>query len=242
MDFYSLQIKILRNKKTFICNNDETEILNGDVLLISSVNVNKDLVPKEMKAGFNTIREKNKSLDLFKIEDQYVGEMLNGKYHGKGKIITEKYEYNGDWVDGKFSGVGHYIIYDDMVRVYDGEFLNGKYHGYGKQIIYILPYKIGIINQGNWVNGSMNGYGIHHEVGSFIYEGNFKNDSFSGKGRLFDEEKSTIYEGTFLYDNYHGYGKLTYANGNVYEGYFFEGEISNTVILDYDSDATEKNE
>ena len=64
----------------------------------------------------------------------YEGDINNGKYHGKGKIVYNNGTiYEGDFINGKFNGKGKLI---EAVHkfTYEGGFVNGNRHGIGKQI------------------------------------------------------------------------------------------------------------
>ena len=64
----------------------------------------------------------------------YVGEILNGKFNGKGTIRFKNGDsYTGDFVNDKFNGQGKFIskVY---TYTYEGGFVDGKYNGQGKLI------------------------------------------------------------------------------------------------------------
>jgi hypothetical protein len=52
---------------------------------------------------------------------------------------------------------------------------------------------------------------------SEVYEGDFVENEFHGKGKLSFGDGS-FYEGDFICGNYHGKGKMTYPDGRVEEG------------------------
>ena len=56
-----------------------------------------------------------------------------------------------------------------------------------------------------------------------IYDGEWVNDAFHGKGRLTfksyaKNEKGTIFEGEFENGHQKNFGKLLYPNGDIYNG------------------------
>ena len=100
---------------------------------------------------------------------------------------------------------------------------------------------------GPWVNGSANGKGtIYYKNGSILYEGNFVEGKYDGKGKenyengtyyigqflggfrhgkgvLYYKNRSILYEGDFANDIFEGNGKLIHENGNYYIGQFSKG-------------------
>ena len=71
------------------------------------------------------------------------------------------------------------------------------------------------------MNNKKHGKGILVDKdGNIIYEGDFVNDYYEGKGKLVYEE-GVYYIGQFLKGERHGKGILYYKNGNIkYEGDF----------------------
>ncbi|WP_053784350.1 MORN repeat-containing protein [Paenibacillus xylanivorans] len=69
----------------------------------------------------------------------YYGEVKNGKPHGKGTARWgENKTYSGDWINGKRSGVGKYVLKDDVsyegavdIITYTGSWKNDKQNGQG---------------------------------------------------------------------------------------------------------------
>ena len=69
----------------------------------------------------------------FPDEIKYVGEVKNGKPHGKGTLIypDKGGKYVGQWKNGKYHGKGK-LNYGGKQGEYIGEFKNGKCDGYGE--------------------------------------------------------------------------------------------------------------
>ena len=77
----------------------------------------------------------------------------------------------------------------------------------------------------------MHGRGIAHDKdGNIIYEGEFKNNEFDGKGKRY-LDNGKFYEGEFINGKYHGKGKLFFENGNFYEGEFINGKSHGKGII-----------
>ena len=104
-------------------------------------------------------------------EKLYVGEMLNGKRHGKGKLKEYIYEdslagsffysfYEGEWKEDKKNGYGIEKTY--LISEYQGEWKENKYNGNGKYIEYwdgkehgSAGKEICWIDNGLWENGKL---------------------------------------------------------------------------------------
>ena len=77
----------------------------------------------------------------------YQGQVKNKVPHGKGILTDESgIYYEGDWIKGKFDGIGLYI-WADGVR-YQGQLKNGNAHGKG-----VKTLSDGSRYEGVWVNG-----------------------------------------------------------------------------------------
>jgi len=118
--------------------------------------------------------------------DNYVGNYVDGKEHGKGKFTWANGDvYEGDWVDSKKHGKGKYIWVSG--EIYEGGYVDNKRTGKGKF---------------TWASGE-------------IYEGDWVDDKRNGKGKN-TRANGSVYEGDFVDDNFHGYGTKWYANGDKY--------------------------
>lgn len=81
----------------------------------------------------------------------YVGQVLNGKRHGKGKYIwLNGHVYEGDWQENKFHGKGKYTWHNG--DVYEGDWWDDKLVGTGT-----LTYADGRIESGRWKDGKFLG-------------------------------------------------------------------------------------
>lgn len=126
--------------------------------------------------------------------------------------------------------------------VYEGEKRGDLRHGKGR-----FNYADGGMYSGDWVLGSIEGYGVlYYAGGKKAYEGMWRSDKFNGKGVLYNERPNSLYgdfdyfdfdrlgkgwtkyEGDFVDDNKHGNGMLYLANGDVFSGQF-KGDVINGV-------------
>ena len=141
-------------------------------------------------------------IHTIKLEDGclYVGEMEDGKEHGKGIYTCADGSkiYEGEWKDGLEHGKGIYTWPDGSK--YEGEWKDGKEHGKG---IF------------TWAYGS--------KYDGRKYEGELKDGKFHGKG-IFTWPDGSKYEGEFKDENKHGKGIYTWTNGSIYEGRHEHGE------------------
>ncbi len=150
--------------------------------------------------------------ELLLDKGKYVGEILNGKPHGKGKIS--------------------YVSTDEFDRVsYEGDWLDGNRTGQGTMI-----WKSGEKYVGGWNNGNRNGYGIDYYANGNRYEGNFKDDKRNGKGKISyastDEFNRVSYEGDWLDGNRTGQGTMIWKSGEKYVGGWNNGN-RNGYGIDY---------
>ena len=124
--------------------------------------------------------------------EHYVGEFLNGKRHGVGRMEYQ----NGD--------------------VYEGGYNMGKRHGQG-----VMTYAAGSRYEGNWENSIKSGQGRFVQVNGEVYEGNFEGGTFGGNGS-YQFSNGNTYIGNWKGGKRDGKGVLIYANGakelQVWEG------------------------
>ena len=147
-------------------------------------------------------------------KNQYEGGYINDKFEGKGKYIYENGDlYIGEWKRGLREGNG-ILYYKNGNIKYEGGWVNDKYEGNGKHI-----WKDGECYIGGWKNGLKNGKGVfYYKNGSIEYEGDWVNDKYEGKGKYIWED-GEFYIGEWKNDLMNGKGKLYYKNGYIkYEG------------------------
>ncbi|MCT4633660.1 MAG: hypothetical protein N4A76_13120 [Firmicutes bacterium] len=135
------------------------------------------------------------------ISGQYEGDVSNGLYHGKGKLILD----NGD--------------------IYEGEFNRGIIHGEG-----IMYYSDGKKYIGSWVNGRWSGKGKLYWISGKSYIGFFKEGFINGTGTMYFSNGDK-YVGEFDHNFKHGRGKYTFENGYHYDGMWDYGLYHGEGIL-----------
>ena len=148
----------------------------------------------------------------------YIGEFFRGLKHGKGNLFTKdsnKFNYDGDWVEDKFEGYGTLFNFGEK---YIGNFKKGKKCGEGS-----LYKNNGDIIQGEFFEGKIKKGKIMFK-NMDEYEGNFKDEKMSGRG-IYKYENGDIYEGFFENNLFNGEGKMTKKDGEVKKGIFKDGEL-----------------
>ena len=190
---------------------------------------------------------------------KYIGEFLNEKRQGYGKLVKPNNSYYvGEWLNNYEDGRG--IIYADMTSqnkniIYEGYFKNGKPNGYGKCF-----YENGNYYIGEFLDGVRHGKGIiYYQNGKIKYEGNFINDICEGegkyiwengeyyigefhnnlregKGKEYYKDGTPEFEGDFSFNKYHGKGVFYWKNGNYYIGEWRNGfKHGNGIIYSKDN-------
>jgi len=164
--------------------------------------------------------------DLKKMKDE--GKITNEKYQeaiatdrtkdGKGTYIGDRYEYNGEFKEGKFNGQGTWTWANgDM---YVGEFKNGTYHGQGT---YTHPN--GDKYVGEHKDGKQNGQGTFTLANGDKYVGKWKDGKMHGQG-TYACVNGDKHVGEWKEDKQHGQGTFTLADGAIKKGIWKDGEFA----------------
>tara|TARA_S200000501_G_C20845880_1_gene753603 strand:- start:2085 stop:2525 length:441 start_codon:yes stop_codon:yes gene_type:complete len=93
------------------------------------------------------------------------------------------------------------------------------------------------IYEGNYKNGLYHGKGFLKNNFN-QYTGDFINGRMHGKG-IQQFENGIRYEGEFQNGLWHGYGIITYENGESHKGYFIENKIADGKAIYKSSDGIE---
>eukprot|EP00347_Sterkiella_histriomuscorum_P004159 403361531 len=167
---------------------------------------------------------KDKDDNIFINEMKSGGYFLRGKLNGLGKgLFANGDEYEGEFRDGVFSGKGK-ITYKNLDQtyyeeaVYVGQFRNHKREGYGE-----MKWNIGKEQFKGWWRNDQRYKGCMSLSDGNIYDGEWKNDVFHGKGQLKFKahkkgEEGITFEGQFEDGHQQPEGKLFYPNGDIYIG------------------------
>ncbi|KAK7089712.1 MORN repeat-containing protein 3-like [Littorina saxatilis] len=151
-------------------------------------------------------------------KDQYTGEWLDNKKHGKGTYIWKETGclYDGDWQKGKRNGFGT-LSYPDgkggYKKEYSGGWKNNWRHGYGTEF-----YTEDEFYEGEWYGGKRSGWGRMYFKDGTIYEGEWFDDQRNGQGML-RQVNENRHEGSWKDGMKNGPGKFYYLDsGQVFEG------------------------
>ena len=152
------------------------------------------------------------------IEDvgDYKGELKDNMPHGQGRMVYQTgVIFEGEWKDG-WECRGIYTHPGKFV--YEGEMEGGIAHGQGK---------LTFANGGYYEGGHKKG--AYHGIGIFFYadkndpdkrrEGEWKNDTRYGKGKITLKEGSAI-SGFFNHTTIEGEATLKMSNGKIIKGKF----------------------
>jgi len=158
--------------------------------------------------------------DIFNEDYDYVGEVKDGKPHGRG-VATFKsgLKYVGDYKNGFREGQGT-VTFKDGSK-YAGGFKADKKHGNGT-----YNWSDGSKYTGDYFDNLMQGKGTYAYPNGDKYIGDWVKDYMQGNG-IFYYKTGARYDGQFKSDKKHGWGKY-YNKEGVLE---YEGRYENDVRL-----------
>lgn len=157
--------------------------------------------------------------------------------HGFGKAYYGNSDtYEGQWEHGKMHGYG---IYEGAGEyVYEGQFCDGRKEGKGA-ICYLSDcdgYEMGDRLEGEFEYDQLNGYGTIRYASGHVYQGEFVDGKFEGKGVY--TSYWFRYEGDFVYGKFQGHGKLEFSEGKTFEGNFVDDCMNGEGVLCFPNGAT----
>ena len=149
--------------------------------------------------------ESLKHIDQFEIKQNtfYTGDLMEKKANGKGTLKTDKFEYEGLFVNGRPSGIGKIRFTNGSG--YEGEFVNGNSHGNGK-----FWQKDGFTYTGEFQINRFHGKGSSKWADGSMYKGDFSKGKFHGEGTYVYPDKKT-FKGRFVNGLKEGEGVITFA-------------------------------
>ena len=156
---------------------DNTGLIHNYILIYNENQ--EDLSQMEIYEG--DLNQKGQRHGLGKLVTQYYelkglwkndmfsgwGRQRNMKKWGKGKLISDKIIYEGDFINNKKEGKGRIKFLESNV-IYEGTFINDNIEGYG-----IFKYTNGNIYEGEVKNWKMNGNGAYKYRNGKILKGRF---------------------------------------------------------------------
>ena len=148
----------------------------------------------------------------------YEGDInINNERHGFGRLTTTKSVFLGEWRNDEFTGWGRETRRSG--KVLEGKYIKGVVEGKG-----ILKNSKGNTYIGDFSNSKRHGKGIL-ETHTIHYEGEFKNDKLSGKGKIIFKKEGHVYEGEFENNEINGFGTFKWKNGDSYTGQMMNGKM-----------------
>ena len=156
---------------------------------------------------------------IIKNNEIYKGDINNkNEKHGYGKYISPSIKRIGMWRRDKFTGWGREI--KENGDIYEGKFVNGLLNGKG--IHKNKNNKTTYI--GDYYNSKRHGKGELY-TNDFHYKGDFFQNKFEGKGKI-EIYNEGEYEGDFKDNLFEGKGMLKWKNGRFYIGGLSKGKMN----------------
>lgn len=154
----------------------------------------------------------------FKNGDCYIGEWLEGKFHGNGIYSwLNGTSFQGQFVAGMPHGMGSFTFAEG--NSYEGSLENGQMEGEGVYTFSNRDMYRGQFQQDYlWGSGTL----IMSGPNNVKYDGSFMYDKFQGHGTI-TKQGNLVYKGELKYGMYHGSGTKHYSNGDCYQGSFLLG-------------------
>lgn len=149
---------------------------------------------RKYRGEWDSDKKRPSGLGIVKFADgsEYRGQFYNDKFNGRGQITRPNGSvFWGDWKDGKAQGNGTFFCGLEN-SLYEGVWVDDKQNGKGReeweegQVFYV----------GDYVNGKKTGMGAFKTEGS-VYEGDFVEGRFHGKGVYHFQSENKVYEGDF---------------------------------------------
>lgn len=109
--------------------------------------------------------------------------------------------------------------YDDGSS-YSGHVLDGMRHGHGVWTAATEQYK------GQWKNDQRHGHGVQTWQDGRIYDGQFQDGKFVGRGKMEWHTPTglMVYEGDYVDDLKHGHGLYKWPDKRIYDGQWCHGK------------------
>lgn len=178
--------------------------------------LNGDLYEGHIKNGFCSGR----GTLTYKNGDTYEGQFENNLFSGSGKYCSaDGWTYEGEFANGRFEGTG--CLIKNGVQ-YVGQFNAGKFTDNG-EIIGLLGNHYTITSK----NGSDSGTIVFADKS--VYEGNIVQYVPNGQG-LMKCSNGDVYEGEFVNGKYCGRGSLK-TNGTEFVGVFDNNKLINPEVF-----------
>lgn len=182
--------------------------------------------------------------ELHKHSFVYLGNFLNGFFHGFGKKLNgQGFRLECEFINGKAEGYGKFFFPGGNI-MYEGEYKDGAKTGCGCKF-----YPSGkIMFEGQLIDSKWTGFGRKYfeHNGMLSYEGECLDNVPHGFGRYYNPRLGALwYDGHFKNGKFDGFGSLTNAaepngDGNkvLYVGEWRDGMKHGLGTYRYDDDYT----
>jgi hypothetical protein len=188
------------NKSNFCstCNEENEAILSNpnekiitqirnDMSIINNTIIKNNSIGHSFIIPLSDTRDSSPSINLSPINPkkndinqiQYIGNIIDGKKEGKGKLIyPDGTYYEGNFKNDLYEGEGIYE-WPEEGRKYKGEFHCGNIEGNGE-----TQYNDGSLYKGKYIGGIKQGEGSYTWNNGQTFIGNWLNNELHGKGIL----------------------------------------------------------
>jgi len=146
------------------------------------------------------------------------------KGEGSKQVITfpNGDRYEGEVLNGKANGNG--IAFFKNGARYEGHFRDNLQNGSGKMF-----YKNGVTFEGQFENDIPNGTGKSIDVNGSVTEGLYRKGKLEGLVRF--QSSEAIGELTYVSGTMNGHAKLTYHNGDKFDGVFKDNKVISGICI-----------
>eukprot|EP00347_Sterkiella_histriomuscorum_P002270 403368803 len=185
---------------------------------------------KFLSCNQNALAESLKTIQKckFKREVQSNGDIFVGYY--------KEDQING-FVQSKSYSKFYGRLYGQK-SIKEGYLRNGMFHGETSEYV-MYPSCQNYYYDGDYVDGSSNGYGLMIIGNGDMYCGEYKYGKRHGLGTYYWND-GDIYEGQYMNNDRHGEGVLKIASGDIFKGTWKEGDKHGEFIKTYASGKQEK--
>merc|ERR1719478_1640847 len=158
---------------------------------------------------------------------KYLGQLLNGKRHGQGRLECATGEQlEGIFVNDLAEGPGVYVgQLDGLENKYVGQFKRNMKHGKA-----VETWSDGSCYVGQYADGRKNGEGSFDWPDGRKYVGEWEISRMQGRG-VYIWPDGRKYEGTYAQDLKHGEGTFRWADGRTYRGQWENGKMHGLGVL-----------
>ena len=172
------------------------------IYAINYKRINDFFNKKEETVEEDNDEEDKKDWDVWTKETRYLEKDVNKWYIILGSELAR---YKGDWADGVANGKGikEYLgSTGNSHSIIEGNFVNGSANGYGTQTFDITAdhERFAPYYEGEFKNGKQHGKGTYHYGNGCYRKGNLVKGNFEGKGIYYDSYKNRTWVGTYVDD------------------------------------------